>query len=217
MAIYFLNLGISLGSSAFSNGNFNPYNSSSPGLTRSCAWYQFDPSGTPPPLHDDCYLITQALSPTDWPPLGQDTSPLDLQPNDYVLMRVFPADSSVPAACRMRFTVVFGRGSSTPPTSTTTSLQSPLQIVQNGQATARPVVDADNSLGTSWPLSPTNDNVWTYCLGMVHGVANTYSLNAGVTVYVPANPNTGAPAYLAVYGHDPTMKVSGGGIAVVAA
>lgn len=200
--LYLLNLGFSMSTSAFANGNFDLFNSGSSGLNQSCAWYKYQGSGMS--LNDDFYLLSQNLSSGDWSSLGSDASALNTVAGDFCLVRIYPSDSTPPANCRLRFSAVFGRGSHTAPSGSTPALQSPLQIVQGSNTTARPVLVTDATAETSWAVSPTGNNVWTYCLGKIHGADNTYTVNVGATVL---NPNT---QLLVAYGHDPTMKVGGG-------
>jgi len=198
MSVYLLNLGFSPSSSG--NGNFDPFSGSSTGLNQSCAWYQYGGSGIS--LNDDFYLLNQNLNASDWTSLGSDANALSVETGDYFLVRVFASGSMGPNY-RVRFSAIFGRGSPNA-LSTSISLQSPLQLVQSGNATARPVADSEVTAASGWPVSPTSNNVWTYCLGMIYGQDNTYGVSVGVSVL---NPGT---QLLALYGHDPTMKVGGG-------
>lgn len=200
--IYLLNLGFSMNATAFNNGNFDQFNSGGNGLNQSCAWYKYQGSGLS--LNDDFYLLNQNLTSTDWSSQGSDATQLSTDNNDYFLVRMYGSDSTVPPNCRLRFSAVFGRGTHTAPSGATPTLQSPLQVSQGSNTTARPVLVTDATAATNWSVSPTNNNVWTYCMGMIHGADNTYTINVGATVL---NPNT---QVLASFGHDPTMKVGGG-------
>jgi hypothetical protein len=206
MAIYLLNLGFSMSSPSAGDGNFEPYVSSTTPLASSCAWYQYVGSGLN--LSDYPYLLTQALTPSDWQFVSNDTTELPSAIGDFLLVSIFPSDSSAPTNCGMRLTTVFGRGHDHS-NDVTPQRQSPLQMVQGTHVSARPVVDSDASIPNAWPTSPTSNNVWTYCLGALHPNPHhtqaRYSMSVGATIW---NPST---SLVGIYGDDPTMKVGGKG------
>jgi hypothetical protein len=208
MAIRLLNLGFSMSSSSFQNGNFEPYVAGSQGLACSGAWYLYTGSGLT--LQDQPYFLTQALNPADWQFTSDDTTDLVIPPGDYVLVNIYPGDNTPPPNCTTRLTMVFGRGRDNSH-NTAPQRQSPFQFHQGNMITARAVIDSDDSNAANWPGSPVGNNVWTYCLGMVHNHVARYSLSVGATIYNPASQTVG------VYGEDPTLHVKGTGMEYVAA
>jgi hypothetical protein len=213
MAIYLLNLGFSMVSSAFTDGNFEPNNGSQTGLEQSCAWYQFTGKGLSPVLDDKPYFLSGLLTPSDWTSLGDDDAfELSATAGDFILVRIFPADKPAPGGCKARISAVFGRGRDHSH-DIDNDRQSPLQLVNGQWKSARAVVDSDNTSYVDWKPSTGNDNAeWTFCLGMLHnpvGKIRRYSMSVGASIYRPtSNPN--APT-IGIYGHDPTMRVGGGG------
>ncbi|HSS98422.1 MAG TPA: hypothetical protein VLK33_15405 [Terriglobales bacterium] len=188
------------------NGNFEPYVINVNGLAASCAWYVY--TGSSLSLQDYPYLLTQALVPTEWQIVSNDTTELPANIGDYLLVNIFPADNSVPNDCGMRLTTVFGRGHDHAHDATP-QRQSPLQITQGSRSSARPVVDSEASTPSAWPISPSKNNVWTFCLGALHPNSHNtqarYSMSVGATVWNPSTQQVG------IYGDDPTMKVGGKG------
>lgn len=222
MAVYLLNMGFSLNSQYFQNGSFEPGPGPSPPpvLQQSATWLKYQ--GTSPFVPSaDCTQYPNALNAGDWGSPVSDGTYFSVNVGDYVVMRIFPMpDNSVPNGCRLRFTVVFGRGSDSPPAQGDPNwVQSPLRMTQNlsnGQnlTVARPVVDTDNSANATWN-NPSSDGAWTYCIGGINSSptpqpgGSYYTLNVGATVWTPSGPNL-AVQFVAVYGHDPTMRVIGG-------
>ena len=157
-------------------------------------------------------MLAQPLSAAQWGSPQNDANDLALNPGDYLMLRVCSLDPNV-SNYQMRFTGVFGRGTSVALPSGAGNLQSPL--VMSTQATPnttfpRAVIDIDASLGSTWP-APLSDGSWATCLGKVvsapGGAANDYTFNVGASVYVKA----GAPASgnLFTFGRDPRMHVGG--------
>jgi hypothetical protein len=213
MAIYLLNLGFSLSSPAFSDGNFEPNSSSQNGLQQSCAWYEYSGNGMDPVLEDKPYFLPGLLNASDWTSLGDDDQfELSAIAGDFILTRIFPTDLPSPVACKARIAAVFGRGRDKSHDHVN-DRQSPLQMTNGNWKTARAVVDSDNTSQLSWRPSTTNEIAeWTFCLGMLHnpaGKSRHYSMSVGASIYRPtADP---ASPTIGIYGHDPTMKVGGAG------
>jgi hypothetical protein len=216
MAVYMLNLGFS--SFDRSNGSFSPYQASDVGLAQSLAWFQYQGS-TPPQI--DAVQPYSPLQQEDWKnSVAPSQSPFSINVGDYVMLRVFRMPTDDPNnldPLNLRISLVFGYVVN--PASGNDQqkfVQAPLQL--NGYP--RPVVDVDNSPGTSWPLAPTSEtfngvarpSTWCYYLGRAYAAANQpnpyYSFNIGVTAY---DNNPGSPTYQVsfFYGHDPTVKVKG--------
>jgi hypothetical protein len=216
MAIYLLNLGYSMNpssSTAYVDGNFEPNQSSvTTPLGQSCAWYEYTGSGFNPVLQDKPYFINQPLTPSEWACLGDDDQfELSAIAGDFVLVRIFSVDTPPPTGCKARISAVFGRGRDKSHDHVN-DRQSPLQVTNGDWKTARAVVDSDDSSHLSWRPGDSDAAAWTYCLGMLHnpkGETRRYSMSVGGTIYRP-NPAPAAPM-IGIYGHDPTMKVGGGG------
>jgi hypothetical protein len=225
MAVYLYNLMFSLNGSNVNVGNFEPYPSPLPPsasiLNVSCAWFPFSGTGTPSGLQPYFQVMTQALTPSQWGASQNDANDLTLNPGDYLMLRVFTLDPNV-SSYQMRFTGVFGRGTSQVLAPGAGNLQSPL--VMSTPSTPnntfpRAVIDIDGSVASSWP-GPLNDGSWVSCLGRVvgapGGAANDYTFNVGASVYVNANPPSAGNLF--TFGRDPRMHVTGiGKTSVVAA
>lgn len=210
MAIYLYNLQFSLNGSNVNVGNFEPYPSPLPPSpvigNMSCAWFT---ANTPsaPGVQPYYQPLTQPLSATQWASPQSDAKDLTLDPGDVLLVRVFTLDANA-ASYQVRFTGVFGQGTSAP-VSEASNLQSPLVMssaANPNSAFPRTVIDADGTTGPSWP-APLSDGSWTMCLGKVVGApndaANDYTFNVGATVYVNSTGN------VYTFGRDPRMHVTG--------
>jgi len=216
MAIYLYNLMFSLTGSNVNVGNFEPYPSILPPNLNisnlSSAW--FTASATPPGVQAYFQVLNQPLTASQWGSAQSDANDLNLNPGDYLMLRVFSQDANV-SNYQLRFTGVFGRGTSQVLAPGAGNLQSPLVMssaaVPNNTF-PRAVIDTDQSLVTNWP-APLSDGSWSICLGQVvvapGGSANDYTLNAGASVYVKANPP--AAGNLFTFGRDPRMHVTGTG------
>ncbi|HKS72817.1 MAG TPA: hypothetical protein VJQ82_06430 [Terriglobales bacterium] len=195
MAIYLYNLGFSLANAA--NGNFSPAGNQT-GLNQSDTWFVYNKTGVPTWVVDSVAAV-QALNPADW---NVATMPINFQSNtDYVLVRIFNTDNLSPAPSQflLRLTAVMGHGTEGAglPAS---SLQAPFMAGTK----ARPVIDCDNSTNPpNWPAATGTDGAWTYCFGMIHGIASDYSCNIGATAYV----SNGQYAGFSAYGIDPQLHV----------
>jgi hypothetical protein len=66
------------------------------------------------------------------------------------------------------------------------------------------VIDFDNTPSVPNWVPVGSDGAWTFCLGGVHGNANDYSTNVGVSVYVPSGQYSGQ---IYTFGHDPQLHV----------
>jgi hypothetical protein len=214
MAVYLLNLGFSMNpaSSTYLDGNFEPNDSSQPGLSQSCAWLEFTGKGISPVLDDKPSFVPGPLVASDWTLLGDDDQfPLTATAGDFILVRVFPTDVPYPVDCKVRISAVFGRGSGNAHDHIN-DRQSPLQMDHGNWKTARAVVDSDDTSYLTWKASDGDDPVWVYCLGMLYnppGKVRTYSMSVGASVYRPSSdPLTPT---IGIYGHDPDVHVKGGG------
>jgi hypothetical protein len=209
VSIYLYNLAFSLSSSDTPAGRFQQYNATLPNPTianQSCAWFTCVSSTPPSGFGDWFQQVLTALNPDQWGTPQPDSDCLSLEPGDYLVMRVFSADSNA-ASYRVRVTGVFGQGSSEVPTDTEETLQSPLVMSTSLTPSTYPraVIDVDGSASSSWPMPITADGSWVNWLGAVHTPsdqgANDYTLNVGVSV---AN---GSSIY--TFGTDPRMRVGG--------
>jgi len=217
MAIYLYNLMFSLTGSNVNVGTFEPYPSPlppSPNISNlSSAW--FTANTTPPGAQAYFQILSQPLTASQWGSAQTDANDLNLNPGDYLMLRVFSQDANV-SNYQLRFTGVFGRGTSQALAPGAGNLQSPLVMssaaVPNNTF-PRAVIDTDLSSATSWP-GPLSDGSWSICLGQVVAApglaANDYTLNVGATVYVKLNPP--AAGNLFTFGRDPRMHVTGTGI-----
>ncbi len=197
--VYVLNVGLSLQSSYYTDGAFKVYNSGDSGLSQvSAAWFRYTGTGLPTGVQDNVVALG-ALSGSDWQFVQSDSTALYVNPGDYVLVRIFPADGTVPSNSKLKVTMVFGRGTSTPDHSSV-AFQSPLKVAST--SSARPVIDTDNSSASTWPTPTGSDNAWTYCVGKIQNVGTTadFVLNLGVTI----SPS-GSTQY--IFGHDPQLHV----------
>jgi hypothetical protein len=202
MTYYLLNMGVSLNGQYANNGYFQPAPSggSTPALQQSCTWLKYVGSGFTP--SGDCTQYNQALVSSDWQVVSDDSNPFNMNPGDYLLVRVFPADATVPSGSLIRMLLVLGRGTQTP-SSDLVTMQTPLR---NGSA-PRPLVDTDNATSSSW--QGQQGGAWTYCIGQIYAVSNPpaagsyYGLSVGVSLETPGGT-------LGSYGHDPTLHVVGG-------
>jgi hypothetical protein len=209
MAIYLYNLLFSLTGTDYTLGRFTQYNTTIANPTisnQSCAWFSYK-TATPPPGFGDWFSqINTALTPSDWINLQPDTNSLELNPGDYVLMRVASLDSNA-GSYQVRVTGVFGRGTSIVETGGA-DLQSPLQMSTSTTPNANPraVIDVDGSLPSNWPPPIAADNSWVNWLGAAHTpsskAANDYTLNVGISVYA------GNATY--TFGRDPRLHVGPG-------
>jgi len=216
MSVYLYNLFFSLSGPNVNVGRFQQYptplppNASISNL--SCAWFEYLQSGMPAGLGSYYQVVTQALTPSQWGNPQNDVNALQLSPGDYLMMRVSSTDPNV-NNYQMRFTGVFGRGTSQLLPAGAGDLQSPL-VMSTPTASStfpRTVIDVDGSAAASWPGPIASDNSWVTWLGEVcaapGGVANDYTFNVGASVYVNANPpSTGN---LFTFGKDPKMQVGG--------
>jgi hypothetical protein len=196
MAVYLYNLGFTLANAA--NGNFLDHLGSQTGLGQSDTWFRYNGVGLPPGVSDNVVPLG-ALTPSDWTTLTG--TPNFVAGTDYMLVRIFNTDSFPPPAPTflLRLTAVMGHGSSSD-TAASTPLQAPFQVGSK----ARPVIDTDNSTNPpNWPAPTGTDGAWTYCFGMLHGVANDYACNIGATAYV----SSGTYAGFSGFGHDPQLHV----------
>jgi hypothetical protein len=210
--VYLLNLGFSQDSGATGTGRFMEDTPTNPIFTRSRVWLKYQPATPPPPswVVDNVQQLTQALDPTQFAFLQTTTSLLNMDPSDFLVVRMFPAPT-VTTGGKLRCTVVFGRGSSVPP-SDSNLRQSPLQQLTSPMM-PRSVVDTDPLDTSKWPTA-LSDGSWAWCLGMIHPSTDAtkdskYTFNAGASFAPPI----GDPAMnnLYLYGHDPEVHVKGGG------
>jgi len=215
MSVYLYNLLFSLSGSDFSVGRFKPYSSSigSPTIAnQSGAWFQYLLTGNPNSLGDYYQQLTSPLTASQWGNPQPDTNALQLNPGDYLMLRVASADSNV-ANYQTRVTGVFGRGTGQTLAAGAGDLQSPLVMSTPTVASVLPraVVSLDGSNPQNWPGPILADGSWTIWLGMAHvapgNVANDYDLNVGASVYVNSNPP--ATGNLYTFGHDVRMHVGG--------
>jgi len=196
MAVYLYNLGFTLANAG--NGNFLASSPGQTGLGQSDTWFQYNGAGLPPGVSDNLVALA-ALNPGDWTKLS--AVPDLSSGNDYMVVRIFNTDSfPAPAPTfLLRLTAVMGHGSSTDSVATT-PLQAPFQV----GAKARPVIDTDNSTNPpTWPAPTGTDGAWSYCFGMIHGVANDYTCNIGATAYLSSGQYQGFSGF----GHDPQLHV----------
>jgi|HubBroStandDraft_1064217.scaffolds.fasta_scaffold180082_1 hypothetical protein len=208
MAHYLLNLGFSTLAAVLSDGNFQADNGNANPLLRSEVW--LTGGSLLPPAVDSFYQISQALSESDWSYLHGTSSVLEVDLGDLILVRIFQVSVQASPIPSLVMNAVFGEGTGSDPQGSTNPLQSPLLV--NGYP--RTVIDSFQLAFASNPQSqqqywssPTPaDGAWTYCLGEIHGVDNSYSFNAGAVVCT--NPATGSPIYQ--YGTDPQVKVGMG-------
>jgi hypothetical protein len=197
-SVYLFNLGLSLQAQYSSNASFVPYNSSDVGLSEaSSAWFKYTGSGLPSGVVDSVQAVS-ALNPSQWQFVQSDDTPLSVNSGDYVIVRIFPFDSSVPAQSNLRLAAIFCTGNATP--ASPGGLQSPLLTSQGSR---RAVIDTDNSGPSAWPTPTGNDNAWTYSIGEMHSAGN-FDFDIGATI----SPPGGGTVYH--FGHDPRVKVGMG-------
>jgi hypothetical protein len=195
--VYLLNLGISTNSTYANNGALKAYSASDTGLAMSGAWFKYTGSGLPSGVTDNVAALT-ALNSTYWQFVQTDQSTLSVSPGDYVVVRIFPFDSSFPTNSNARFTMIFGAGTGSPNNSSVT-LQSPLQTTSGA---VRPIIDTDNSSSSNWPTPTGTDNAWTYCAGKIHATGPVdFVFNLGITLA----PNGSGTIY--GFGRDPQLHV----------
>lgn len=217
MAVYLYNLIFSLNGSDAAVGRFQPYPSilpPNPSISNvSCAWFDYMVSGTPFGLGSYYQVVTQALGTSQWGNPQSDANSLGLAPGDYVMIRVCSADPNV-NHYQMRFTGVFGRGTSQALPPGAGDLQSPLVLSSAAAPNStlpRTVIDSDGTTGPSWPGPILSDGSWVAWLGEIiaapGNAANDYTLNVGASVYVNANPPATGNTF--TFGKDPTMHVGG--------
>ena len=209
MAVYLYNLLFSLIGTDMNIGRFTPYSTPVPNPTitsLSCAWFTYEPSGTPFNLGDYYTPVSTALGPGDWGNPQPDTGSLQLDPGDFLMMRVASLDPNA-GNYLARFTGVFGRGTSQLLTPGSGDLQSPLQMNTPTVKSSYPraVIDVDGSSGANWPGPIAADKSWVTWLGAAHvapnNAANDYTVNVGMSVYVAPNYYT--------FGRDPRLHVGG--------
>jgi hypothetical protein len=199
MALYLYNLGISLQPPYPSQSRFTLGGT---GLMQSGYWLTWQHSNLPAWLQDqNIVFLGQPLNASDWGNPVSDAGAFPAVTGDYIVVRVFLADTPAPSNCLVRLNVVFGHGATAP--STANPLQTPLQLPGG---LPRAVVDTDNSTPTQ---QPTTDSAWAYSMGKIYGNGNDYSFNVGVTLTQGANWYT--------FGHDPQVHVTVPPEAVVAA
>ena len=217
MAIYLYNLMFSLTGSNVNVGTFEPYPSSLPPTpiisNVSSAW--FTASSAPPGAQAYFQVLSQPMTASQWGNVQSDANDLTLNPGDLLMVRVSSLDANV-SNYQLRFTAVFGRGTSQALAPGAGNLQSPLVMssaASPNNTFPRAVIDTDQSLATTWP-APLSDGSWSICLGQVVAApgpaANDYTLNVGATVYVKSN--SPAAGNLFTFGRDPRMHVTGTGI-----
>jgi hypothetical protein len=190
MALYLYNLGISLQSPFPSQGRFTNGGS---GLNQSGYWLTWQHASLPAWLQQqNVVFLTQPLNSSDWGNPMSDSGAFPANTGDYIIVRVFLADSPAPTGCLVRLNVVFGHGATAP--ATANPLQTPLQMTGG---LPRAVVDSDNGTPSQ---QPTSDSAWAYSLGMIYGNVNDYSFNVGVTLIQGGNWYT--------FGHDPQLHIT---------
>jgi hypothetical protein len=199
--LYLYNLGISLQPPFPSQGRFT---NGGTGLMQSGYWLTWQHTNLPAWLQaQNVVFLGQPLNSSDWGNPVSDAGAFPAVTGDYIVVRVFLADSPAPSNCLVRLNVVFGRGATTPPGPAGTQLQTPLQLTGG---LPRAVVDSDNSTPAQ---QPSGDGAWAYSLGQIFGSTNDYSFNVGVTL------TQGGIWY--TFGHDPQVHVSPPAKAVEAA
>ena len=212
MAVYLYNALFSLNGADCGLGRFAPYNGTMPNptiTTQSSAWFTYQLPGTPFNLGDYFTPVSTALNPGDWANSVSDGGSLALNPGDFLMMRVASVDSGA-GQYLARFSAVFGRGSGQIVVGGGGDLQSPLQMNTATMPSSYPraVIDVDGTSGSSWPAPIASDNSWVNWLGAVHsdaGVANDYTVNVGMSVYVLVN-GVGSNY---TFGKDPRLRVGG--------
>jgi hypothetical protein len=209
MSVYLYNLLFSLIGPDFSVGRFTPYNAAIANPTissQSCAWFTYELAGTPFGLGDYYAPVGVALNPANWGSPQPDTGSLQLNPGDFLMMRVASLDPNA-GGYLLRFTGVFGRGTGQLLAAGAGDLQSPLQMnTPTAQSSyPRAVIDVDGSSGGNWPGPVATDKSWVNWLGAAHvapnNAANDYTVNVGISVYVAPNTYT--------FGRDPRLHVGG--------
>jgi hypothetical protein len=209
MAVYLYNLLFSLTGTDYTLGRFTQFDGTivSPTiLNQSCAWFTYLATGTPFGYGNYFRTVPNALTPSHWGSCQSDSGSLQMNPGDYLMMRVASLDASA-AGYLTQFTAVFGRGTSQLLTPGPSDLQSPLVMnTPNAQSPyPRAVIDGDGTQGSNWPGPIPSDNSWVNWLGAVQaapgGVANDYTINAGISVYTSSNYYT--------FGRDPRLHVGG--------
>ncbi len=199
MSIFVVNFGFSTQAGYPTQGNFQPDNQNSNSLLRSCVWLQYTAGGAPN-LTDTFYQYTAPLASAQWAYVSGTSSALQVYDGDIVAVRVFNADG-VNMNDTLLLAAVFGQGSGSELVAPPTYLQSPL-LINNLPRTVLDSVDINSFNPQNW-ATPSTDGAWTFVVGYVHGAANQYSFNVGVSVCM--NPAMGSPVYQ--YGHDPKMRV----------
>jgi hypothetical protein len=208
MSVYLYNVLFSLAGSDPTVGRFTQYSTSNPNptiSTQSSAWFTYQLAGTPFSLGDYYSPVGVALTPANWGSPQPDSGGLQLNPGDFLMMRVASLDSNA-GSYQVRFTGVFGRGTSQPLGAGAGDLQSPLLMNTPTTQSSYPraVIDVDGTTGTNWP-APLGDHSWVTWLGAVHaapgGAANDYTVNVGASVYA------GGAYY--TFGKDPRLHVGG--------
>ncbi|MGH9497518.1 MAG: hypothetical protein ACRD3L_00060 [Terriglobales bacterium] len=214
MAVYLYNLLFSLTGSDVTLGRFAPFNTTTPNptvLNQSCAWFTYQPQGTPSNLGDYFTPVASPVTPASWANPQSDANSLSLNPGDFLMMRLASLDGNA-GTYRARFTAIFGRGTGSAPGAVLYDLQSPLQMnTPSAQSTLpRAVIDVDGTMGANWPTPILSDNSWLNWLGAAHAPPNSvavdYSVNAGASVLAGGNYYT--------FGRDPRMHVGGGNMKI---
>jgi hypothetical protein len=210
---YLYNLGFSLNSSDTPVGRFQQYDTARPNPTianQSAAWFTHTGPNSPPPGFGDWFTpVSNPLHAGDWGNPQSDSGSINLDPLDFLAIRVFTADPNV-ANYRVRVTGVFGRGTGDDLPYATDELQSPLVMSTQNQISTLPraVIDVDGSSGPNW-VAPLSDGSWVSWLGAVHppadDSANDYTFNVGVSVYLLNAPQGNPTLY--TFGIDPRMHV----------
>jgi hypothetical protein len=217
MSVYLYNLIFSLNGSDCAAGRFQQYPSILPPNATissiSCAWFEYMLAGTPFGLGPYYQTVGTVLDPTNWGNPHSDVNGLDLDPGDYLMIRIASTDSNV-KHYQTRFTGVFGRGTSQTLPAGAGDLQSPLVLSSAAAPSStlpRTVIDSDGSAGTSWPGPIVSDGSWVVWLGEVvaapNNDTNDYTMNVGASIYVNANPPSAGNTF--TFGKDPKMQVGG--------
>ena len=213
MSSYLYNLGFSLTSADTAVGRFQQYDTArqNPSIAnQSAAWFTYiGPNSLPPGFGDWFTPVSNPFNINDWGNPQGDSGSIDLEPLDFLAMRIFSTDSNV-ANYRVRVTGVFGRGTGEDMPYAADELQSPLVMSTQKQISTLPraVIDVDGSSGPNW-VAPLSDGSWVSWLGAVHPPAdnseNDYTFNVGVSVYVLNAPQGNPNLY--TFGIDPRMHV----------
>jgi hypothetical protein len=177
-------------------------------LTYPPTWFPAAPAGfSPNPLGTD-------VGADEWDLQGSthDLRSLDMDPGDYLLVRILcPSD---PNGAKLRLTVVFGRGHAGTAPRNPGHRQSPLTRVYQGAQSALTVADSQPIDTSAWPSRSGSFRAWVWNLGQVAAdpalppgdPGASYSFNVGATYSPP-----GDHSMITLFGHDPVVRVKGGG------